>query len=74
MIWSHSWVSRSGGSWRDPAYLARSLSPEQAFGNPSVLWRSAKVMLRGAKRNARYQLPDPPDREQTIASCEAAVA
>jgi flavin-dependent dehydrogenase len=49
-------------------------TPEQAFGNPRVLWRSAKVMLRGAKRNARYQLPDPPDREQTIASCEAAVA
>jgi membrane dipeptidase len=30
MIWSHSWVSRRGGSWKDSAYLARSLSPQQA--------------------------------------------
>jgi membrane dipeptidase len=30
MIWSHSWISRHGGSWRDRAYLARSLSPAQA--------------------------------------------
>jgi membrane dipeptidase len=30
MIWSHSWVSRRGGSWKDSAYIARSLSPEQA--------------------------------------------
>lgn len=30
MIWSHSWISRRGGSWKDSAYLARSLSPEQA--------------------------------------------
>ena len=49
-------------------------TPEKAFGRPDVLWRSLRVMLRGAKRNQRYQLPDPPDREQTIASCEAAVA
>ena len=49
-------------------------TPEQAFGNPRVLWRSLKVMLRGARRNQRYQLPDPPDRERTIAACEAAVA
>lgn len=49
-------------------------TPEQAFGRPAVLWRSLKVMLRGARRNAPYQLPDPPDRETTIASCEAAVA
>jgi 2-polyprenyl-6-methoxyphenol hydroxylase-like FAD-dependent oxidoreductase len=49
-------------------------TPEQAFGRPQVLWRSLKVMLRGAKRNARYQLPDPPDKDATIARCEAAVA
>jgi 2-polyprenyl-6-methoxyphenol hydroxylase-like FAD-dependent oxidoreductase len=49
-------------------------TPEQAFGNPRVLWRSLRVMLRGAKRNAPYQLPPPPDREQTIAACEAAAA
>ncbi|MES2509627.1 MAG: membrane dipeptidase [Pseudomonadota bacterium] len=30
MIWSHSWISRSGGTWRDYAYVARSLSPAQA--------------------------------------------
>ncbi|MET0335206.1 MAG: membrane dipeptidase [Rhizobacter sp.] len=30
MIWSHSWVSRQGGSWKDSGYLARSLSPAQA--------------------------------------------
>jgi membrane dipeptidase len=30
MLWSHSWISPGGGSWRDPGYLARSLSPAQA--------------------------------------------
>lgn len=30
MIWSHSWISRSGGSWRDSGHMARSLSPELA--------------------------------------------
>ena len=30
MLWSHSWISPKGGSWRDPGYLARSLSPAQA--------------------------------------------
>jgi 2-polyprenyl-6-methoxyphenol hydroxylase-like FAD-dependent oxidoreductase len=49
-------------------------TPEQAFGHPGVLWRSVKVMLRGARRNQPYQLPPPPDREATIARCEAAVA
>lgn len=49
-------------------------TPEQAFGNPRVLWRSLKVMLRGARRNAAYALPDPPEKETTIARCEAAVA
>ena len=49
-------------------------TPEQAFGSPRVLWRSLKVMLRGPRRNQRYQLPPPPDQETTIARCEAAVA
>jgi membrane dipeptidase len=30
MIWSHSWISRSGGTWRSRPYVARSLSPAQA--------------------------------------------
>ena len=30
MIWSHSWISPYGGSWRNRAYVARSLSPAQA--------------------------------------------
>jgi membrane dipeptidase len=30
MIWSHSWISRNGGTWKDYAYVARSLSPAQA--------------------------------------------
>jgi membrane dipeptidase len=30
MIWSHSWISRSGGNWRNFGHLARSLSPAQA--------------------------------------------
>ena len=47
-------------------------TPEVAFGSFDVLWRSLKVMLRGKRRNQRYALPDPPDRETTIARCEAA--
>lgn len=30
MIWSHSWISRNGGTWRDWQNVARSLSPAQA--------------------------------------------
>jgi membrane dipeptidase len=30
MVWSHSWVSPQGGNWRDPGYIARSLSPASA--------------------------------------------
>jgi 2-polyprenyl-6-methoxyphenol hydroxylase-like FAD-dependent oxidoreductase len=48
-------------------------SPERAFGNPQVLWRSLRVLLRGKRRNLRYAIPPPPDRETTIARCEAAV-
>ncbi|MEO8605262.1 MAG: FAD-dependent oxidoreductase [bacterium] len=49
-------------------------TPEVAFGRLDVLWRSLWVMLRGKRRNQRYLLPDPPDRETTIARCEAAAA
>jgi 2-polyprenyl-6-methoxyphenol hydroxylase-like FAD-dependent oxidoreductase len=47
-------------------------SPEQAFGSPQVVWRSLRVLLRGKRRNQRYAIPGPPDRETTIARCEAA--
>ncbi len=30
LVWSHSWVTRRAGTWRDYGYLARALSPEQA--------------------------------------------
>ena len=29
-VWSHSWISAQGGSWTDPSYIARSLSPGTA--------------------------------------------
>jgi len=47
-------------------------SPESAFGSPQVIWRSLRVLLRGKRANRRYAIPDPPDRETTIARCEAA--
>lgn len=49
-------------------------TPEQAFGKPNVFFRSLWVLLRGRRRNQPYALPEPPDREATIARCEAAVA
>ena len=48
-------------------------SPERAFGSPQVLWRSLRVLMRGKRRNLRYAIPGPPDRETTIARCESAV-
>lgn len=30
MVWSHSFISPQGGSWQDPAYIARSLSVASA--------------------------------------------
>jgi 2-polyprenyl-6-methoxyphenol hydroxylase-like FAD-dependent oxidoreductase len=48
--------------------------PEVAFGRREVVWGSLKVWLRGKRRNQRYQLAPPPDRETTIARCEAAAA
>lgn len=47
-------------------------SPEQAFGSRTVVWRSLRVLLRGKRHNQRYALPEPPEREATIARCEAA--
>ena len=29
-VWSHSWISPQGGTWQDPGYIARSLSPASA--------------------------------------------
>lgn len=49
-------------------------TPEQAFGSPAVVLRSLRMLLRGRRRNAPYQLPPPPDRDATIAACEAAAA
>ena len=49
-------------------------SPERAFGSPQVVWRSLRVLLRGKRHNQRYAIPGPPDRETTIARCEAAAA
>lgn len=49
LIWSHSYISRAGGSWKDAPILARSLSPAQAkkiaahggiVGLWSARWRS----------------------------------
>jgi flavin-dependent dehydrogenase len=48
-------------------------TPEAAFGSPQVFLRSLRVLLRGKRRNRRYAIPDPPDREATIARCEAAL-
>jgi 2-polyprenyl-6-methoxyphenol hydroxylase-like FAD-dependent oxidoreductase len=46
-------------------------TPEKAFGRPGVFLRSLRVMLRGRRLNGRYALPDPPDRDEVIARCEA---
>lgn len=47
-------------------------TPEKAFGRRDVIWRSLRVLARGKRRNQKYALPEPPDREATIARCEAA--
>jgi 2-polyprenyl-6-methoxyphenol hydroxylase-like FAD-dependent oxidoreductase len=47
-------------------------SPERAFGSARVFLRSLRVLARGRRYNRRYAIPDPPDRELTIARCEAA--
>ncbi len=48
--------------------------PEVAFGRREVIWRSLRVWMRGKRRNQIYAVPAPPDRETTIARCEAAAA
>ncbi|MEO7393023.1 MAG: membrane dipeptidase [Ramlibacter sp.] len=30
MVWSHSWISPQGGTWQEPGYIARSVSPASA--------------------------------------------
>lgn len=49
-------------------------SPDRAFGSSQVVLRSLRVLLRGKRRNRRYAIPDPPDRDATIARCEAAAS
>lgn len=48
-------------------------SPEKAFGSPEVILRTLWILARGKRFRRRYALPDPPDRETTIAACERAV-
>ncbi|HXQ23982.1 MAG TPA: FAD-dependent oxidoreductase [Candidatus Acidoferrales bacterium] len=47
-------------------------TPEQAFGHAGVILRSLWVLARGRRYNRRYASPAPPDRDATIARCEAA--
>jgi len=58
MIWSHSWISRSGGTWKDWGHVARSLSPAQArkiaaHGGVIGLWT---VRVRADSRYPLYSL------------------
>ncbi len=48
-------------------------SPEKAFGSPRVIGRTLLVLARGKRFRSRFALPDPPDRETTIATCEASL-
>jgi 2-polyprenyl-6-methoxyphenol hydroxylase-like FAD-dependent oxidoreductase len=49
-------------------------TPEEAFAHPRVMLRALRVLARGKRYNRRYALPPPPDRDATIARCEAAGA
>lgn len=49
-------------------------TPEQAFGRPEVVLRTLWVLARGSRYNERYRIPGIPDRDETIARCEAAIA
>lgn len=49
-------------------------APEKAFGSPQVIARTLWILARGKRFRSRYALPEPPDRETTIATCERAVA
>lgn len=58
MIWSHSWIGRRGGLWRDPPNVARALSPEQArrivaHGGIVGLW-SVRVRSEGVRDADSY--------------------
>jgi 2-polyprenyl-6-methoxyphenol hydroxylase-like FAD-dependent oxidoreductase len=47
-------------------------TPEEAFSRPDVLARCLWVLYRNENYKRQYAVPDPPDREATIARCEAA--
>lgn len=47
-------------------------TPEQAFSRPEVLARCLWVLYHGDEYRQRVGVPSPPDREATIARCEAA--
>jgi 2-polyprenyl-6-methoxyphenol hydroxylase-like FAD-dependent oxidoreductase len=49
-------------------------TPARAFGQPAVIARCLWVLARREYYKGRFGLPAPPDREQTIARCEAALA
>jgi len=49
-------------------------TPERAFGRPEIMARTLWVLAREKRYKALYGAPAPPDREATIARCEAAVA
>jgi hypothetical protein len=49
-------------------------TPERAFGRPEVVLRALWVLAQGERFRRRYAPPPAPDRERTIARCEAAVA
>ncbi len=49
-------------------------TPEKAFGSREVILRTLWILARGKRFRQRYTLPDPPERETTIAACERAVA
>ncbi len=58
VVWSHSWISRFGGTWKDYGHTARSLSPAQAKkiaarGGVIGLWT---VRARGDSKYPVYSL------------------
>jgi len=47
-------------------------TPDEAFGHPSVVARSLWALARSKRLKRRFGPPSPPERETTIARCEAA--
>ena len=47
-------------------------TPEKAFGHPGVIARSLWVLARQSHYRRKYGAPAPPERDATIARCEAA--